>query len=92
VSLVPNPTSATGAPGEAHGASEIQNPTWGVWHPAQLKGEWIEGAVIEWPGTLALASEMPAGNYRLSVSLQTSDRSTLAEFAISAKDHAVVVK
>ncbi len=98
VSLVPNPKSAAGSPpaegahSEGRGASEIQNPEWGVWHPAQMKGEWVEGAVIEWPGTLALPTEMPAGDYRLAVSLQARDGSTLAEFAISAKDPSVVVK
>jgi 4-amino-4-deoxy-L-arabinose transferase-like glycosyltransferase len=92
VSLVPNPTSVEGTTPGAHGANETQNPEWGVWHPAPMKGEWVEGAVIEWPGTLALPAEMPAGDYRLSVSLQASDGSTLAEFAISAEDPSVVVK
>jgi 4-amino-4-deoxy-L-arabinose transferase-like glycosyltransferase len=63
-----------------------------VWHPTQMKGEWLEGAVIEWPDTLILPADMPAGDYRLSVLLQTLDGSTLAEFAISEKDPALVVK
>jgi hypothetical protein len=57
-----------------------------------MKGEWVEGAVIEWPGILTLPTEMPPNDYWLAVSLQAMDGSTLAKFAISAKDPPLVVK
>ncbi|HXV44824.1 MAG TPA: hypothetical protein VEC96_17305, partial [Anaerolineae bacterium] len=60
--------------------------------PAQIKGEWREGAVIEWPGTLTLPADMPPGNYRLSVILQTTANQVLAEFSISEKDPLIKVE
>ncbi|HXV97756.1 MAG TPA: hypothetical protein VEC93_04970, partial [Anaerolineae bacterium] len=62
------------------------------WRPAQIKGEWLEGAVIEWPGTLTLPADMPPGNYRLSVILQTTANQVLAEFSISEKDPLIKVE
>jgi 4-amino-4-deoxy-L-arabinose transferase-like glycosyltransferase len=70
----------------------LQDPEWGVWRSVQMKGEWVEGAVIEWPGILTLPTEMPPNDYWLAVSLQAMDGSTLAKFAISAKDPPLVVK
>lgn len=63
-----------------------------LWQPAQMKGEWVEGAVIEWPGILPLPTDTPPGEYRLAVALQSGDHSTLAKFAISEKDPAIVLK
>jgi 4-amino-4-deoxy-L-arabinose transferase-like glycosyltransferase len=63
-----------------------------TWHPVQIKGEWLEGAIVEWPGTLTLPPEISPGDYRLAVSLQATDGSTLAEFAISEKDPPLVIK
>lgn len=68
------------------------NQPWGVWHANPIRGDWLEGAVIELPGTLALPADLPPGDYRLLVTLQAADGSTLAEFAISDKDPAIVVK
>jgi hypothetical protein len=92
VSLVPNPTSAAGAPLNAHRASDIRYPKWGVWHPARMKGEWVDGAVIEWSGMLALPAEMSAGDYRLSVDLQHYDGSIVAKFPVSEKDPAIILE
>lgn len=60
--------------------------------PELMKGKWVEGAVIEWPGTLPLPTDTPPGEYRLAVALQGADHLTLADFAISEKDPAIVLK
>lgn len=72
--------------------SETQNPKSAVWQSAPLKGEWREGAVVEWPGTLTLPPATPPGEYRLAVTLQGLDGSILADIAISAKDPAIILK
>jgi hypothetical protein len=69
--------------------SKIQN--WS-WRPAQIKGEWLEGAVIEWPGTLTLPADMPPGDYRLAIILQSTANQFLAEFSISDKDPLIKVE
>ena len=51
-----------------------------------MRGDWKEGAVVEWPGTISLPGDLPEGEYRLAVALQTADGSTIAHFAISEKD------
>jgi 4-amino-4-deoxy-L-arabinose transferase-like glycosyltransferase len=72
--------------------SKIQNPKSDVWQPAPLKGEWLEGAVVEWLGMLTLPPDTPPGEYRLVVTLQDEDGSTIADFAISEKDPAIILK
>jgi 4-amino-4-deoxy-L-arabinose transferase-like glycosyltransferase len=62
------------------------------WQRTHLKGEWLEGAVVEWPGTLTLPRDTPPGEYRLAIALQGLDGSTIADFAISAKDPAIILK
>jgi hypothetical protein len=57
-----------------------------------MKGEWLEGAVVEWPGTISLPGDLPAGDYRLVVALQAGDGSPMAEFAISEKDPPIKLK
>jgi hypothetical protein len=57
-----------------------------------MKGEWLEGAVIEWPGTLTLPADTPPGDYRLAVILQTAANQILAEFSISEKDPLIKVE
>jgi hypothetical protein len=83
VALTPSQNPEPKAPS---GKSESQNLVWGVWQPAQMKGDWVEGAVVEWPGTLSLPGNLPEGEYRLAVALQAADGSTIAEFAMSEKD------
>ncbi|MCL4300500.1 MAG: glycosyltransferase family 39 protein [Anaerolineae bacterium] len=68
------------------------SPKSDVWQPASLKGEWREGAVVEWPGTLTLSPATPPGEYRLAVTLQGQNRAAIADFAISAKDPAIILK
>jgi hypothetical protein len=72
--------------------SSPQNPPGSIWQPAQMKGEWLEGAVVEWPGTISLPGDLPAGDYRLVVALQAGDGSPMAEFAISEKDPPIKLK
>jgi hypothetical protein len=41
---------------------------------------------------LTLPPDAPPGEYRLAVALQGLDGSTIADFAISAKDPAIILK
>jgi hypothetical protein len=79
-------------PRPSDGQSEIQNLHWNVWQPAPMKGDWLEGAVIEWPGTLTFPTDMPSGDYRLAVTLQAVNKQVLAKFSISDKDPVIKVE
>ncbi|MBE7554735.1 MAG: glycosyltransferase family 39 protein [Anaerolineales bacterium] len=68
------------------------SPKSDVWQSASLKGEWLEGAVVEWLGMLTLPPATPPGEYRLTVTLQDQDGSTIADVAISEKDPAIILK
>jgi 4-amino-4-deoxy-L-arabinose transferase-like glycosyltransferase len=68
------------------------SPKADVWQSAPLKGEWQEGAVVEWPGTLTIPPAAPPGEYRLAVTLQNPDGSAIADIAISEKDPAIILK
>lgn len=63
----------------------------GVWQPGQMKGIWQTGAVIEWPGILALPPEMPPGDYRLWIALQDEQGGIIAPLVISTKDPIIKV-
>lgn len=72
--------------------SSPQNTVWGDWQLEEVKGEWLEEKIVEWPGTLALSPDMPPGEYRLWAVLQSEDSPVIVEFSISDKDPAISIE
>jgi hypothetical protein len=59
---------------------------WGSWKSTKIKGEWLEGKIVEYRGVLTLPLNMPPGDYRLWAALQVETGPLVAEFHISEKD------
>lgn len=54
-----------------------------AWRHTEMKGQWHQDTLVERVGILTLPSDTPAGDYRLRLTLQTSDHHTLAEWPLS---------
>jgi len=59
---------------------------WADWQPAEMKGNWTPGSLVEWPGQLSLPPDLPPGDYKLWFAFQFTDGKVIAEFPISNND------
>ncbi len=75
----------------------VQNPEsqpagWGRWEATEVAGDWAEGKIVEWRGWLTLSPDLPPGDYRLWVSLETDEGQEVAKFDLSEKDPVIRVE
>jgi hypothetical protein len=61
----------------------------GLFSTTSVKGEWREGQIVEWHGTLTLP---PPGDYRLRVAFQFEGGAVITELPMSEKDPPVRVE
>jgi hypothetical protein len=71
---------------------DLQNRTGGQGAIATVTGDWLEGQIVEWHGTLTWPSAMPPGEYRFWAAYRFKDGPLIAEFSISDQDPTLRVR